>query len=109
MQLRPLARAGFGGALFGLAAYSAGSLANDLLTYSKLSAAALELAAADEALVETLGAPLGPGPWYNASLGFSHRGRVATCSFQLKGALRCRLCTGDNPWIRGFVKVEDTR
>lgn len=85
MSFGQLARAAFGGALFGVTAFASANLANDLITYRKLQARAMELASNDKELVDVLGEPLTPGPWYNGTIRFSHHNRVASCGFEVKG------------------------
>jgi hypothetical protein len=88
MLLRPVLRGAAGGLALGGFLYLVGDTASDLLTYRALHGAALELVAADEQLVGLVGAPYTTGAWYNATLGFSHRDRVAHCTFQLQGSRR---------------------
>ena len=47
---------------------------------------ALEKAADNAELSEQLGLPLKFGPWYNASIGLTHRDNMANCQFTLVGS-----------------------
>ena len=47
---------------------------------------ALEKATENAELSEQLGLPLNPGPWYNASIGLTHRDKMANCQFTLVGS-----------------------
>lgn len=47
---------------------------------------ALEKATKNAELSEQLGLPLTPGPWYNASIGLTHRDNMANCQFTLLGS-----------------------
>lgn len=47
---------------------------------------ALEKATDNTELSEQLGLPLTPGPWYNASIGMTHRENMANCQFTLVGS-----------------------
>jgi hypothetical protein len=84
----PLLRSAIGGVAFGGFLYLVGDTASDYLTYSRLRAAAVELADQDEELKQLVGLPYTTGFWYNSTLGFSHRDKVAHCTFQLQGSRR---------------------
>lgn len=45
----------------------------------------LDLAQKNSQLCELLGEPLTTGPWYNASLAFSHKAHIANCKFRVDG------------------------
>lgn len=47
---------------------------------------ALEKATENAELSEQLGLPLTPGPWYNASIGLTHRDNMANCQFTVVGS-----------------------
>eukprot|EP00878_Enallax_costatus_P018674 GHUV01019671.1.p1 GENE.GHUV01019671.1~~GHUV01019671.1.p1 ORF type:complete len:191 (+),score=61.01 GHUV01019671.1:2-574(+) len=66
--------------------YLAGDQASDMITYSKLHSQAMELVAKDDLIPQMIGAPYSSGAWYDATLAFSHRDKVAHCTFQLKGS-----------------------
>lgn len=85
---KPILQSAIGGVALGGFLYLVGDTASDYLTYSKLRAAALQLAEGDEELKQLLGQPYTTGYWYNSTLGFSHQDKVAHCSFQLLGSKR---------------------
>lgn len=82
--LLPLAK----GAVFGAAVYFAADTASDVYTFFAVRRAALARARASPDVAALLGEPLSPGPWYDGTLGFSHRDRVAHVTFQVAGAAR---------------------
>lgn len=84
----PLLRSAIGGVAFGGLLYLVGDTASDYLTFSRLRAAAVDLADQDEELKQLVGLPYTTGFWYNSTLGFSHREKVAHCTFQLQGSRR---------------------
>lgn len=47
---------------------------------------ALEKATANVELSEQLGLPLTSGPWYNASIGLTHRDNIANCQLTVIGS-----------------------
>lgn len=47
---------------------------------------ALKRATENAELSEQLGLPLKFGPWYNASIGLTHRDNMANCQFTLVGS-----------------------
>lgn len=47
---------------------------------------ALEKATANAELSEQLGLPLTSGPWYNASIGLTHRENIANCQLTVVGS-----------------------
>ena len=47
---------------------------------------ALEKATANAELSEHLGLPLTSGPWYNASIGLTHRDYIANCQLTVVGS-----------------------
>ena len=47
---------------------------------------AIDKATENAELSEQLGLPLTPGPWYNASIGLTHRDNMANCQFTLVGS-----------------------
>jgi hypothetical protein len=49
---------------------------------------ALEKANAHAQLQAVLGTPIGAGPWYNATVGLAHGGRIANCTLTLSGSQR---------------------
>jgi hypothetical protein len=77
-----------GGLAFGGFVYLVGDTASDYLTFTRLRAAALQLADQDDELKQLVGQPYTTGLWYNSTLGFSHRDQVAHCTFQLLGSQR---------------------
>jgi hypothetical protein len=79
-------RSALGGFVLGVTLYAGSDVANDLLTYRLLRSAARQLADEDQELLRQIGSPLGFGPWYNSSIGFTHRGHIAHCTFQLAGS-----------------------
>lgn len=74
------------GFVLGITLYAGGDVANDILAFQILRSQARELADEDEELLEQIGSPLKYGPWYNSSIGFTHRGGIAQCTFQLVGS-----------------------
>lgn len=50
-----------------------------------LASQGLKLAQKNDKLCELLGEPLTTGPWYNASLAFSHSAHIANCKFRVDG------------------------
>lgn len=83
-----VARSAVGGLAIGGFLYLVGDTASDYLTFSRLRAAALQLAEQDEEVTQLVGPPYTTGMWYNSTLGFSHRDKVAHCTFQLQGSRR---------------------
>ena len=77
-----------GGLALGGFLYLVGDTASDYLTFSSVRAAALQLAEQDAELKQLVGQPYTTGMWYNSTLGFSHRDKVAHCTFQLQGSQR---------------------
>jgi hypothetical protein len=82
------ARVALGGALLAGVVGLSADLANDVVTYSILKEQAVELAGKDESLCELIGEPFVTGPWYSSSIGFTHKGHIATSTFQLTGTKR---------------------
>jgi hypothetical protein len=76
------------GAAGGCLAYFAADTASDVYTFFAVRRAALERVAASADVAGLVGAPWAPGPWYNGTLGFSHRDRVAHVTFAVAGAAR---------------------
>lgn len=74
-----------GVALTGAFVYTAADVANDALTYFKLRALAMESAEGHLALGQRLGSSLTPGPWYDASVSFTHGGHIASTTFPVHG------------------------
>jgi hypothetical protein len=85
---KTVVRSTLGGVAFGGFLYLVGDTASDYLTFSRLRAAALELAGQNSELEQLVGQPYTTGLWYNSTLGFSHRDQVAHCTFQLQGSQR---------------------
>jgi hypothetical protein len=81
----PTLRAGLRGVLLGGVLYMAADTGSDLYVFSVLRHHALSLAAGDEQLAQLLGSPLTAGAWYDSTLAFSHRERVAHATVQLRG------------------------
>lgn len=79
-------KSAFKGALFGGVMYLAGDQASDMITYSKMHSQAMALVEQDEQIPQMIGNPYTSGAWYDATLAFSHRDKVAHCTFQLKGS-----------------------
>eukprot|EP00879_Flechtneria_rotunda_P022801 GHRR01024081.1.p1 GENE.GHRR01024081.1~~GHRR01024081.1.p1 ORF type:complete len:160 (-),score=20.24 GHRR01024081.1:1051-1530(-) len=86
MSARSNVRSGLGGLAFGAVLYIAGDTASDLITYNKLHGQAMQLVRLDRYLIQMVGEPYTNGAWYNATLAFSHRDKVAHCTFQLQGS-----------------------
>lgn len=59
---------------------------SDLIDSALEHRLALEKAAKNAELSEQLGLPLKFGPWYNASIGLTHRDNMANCQFTLVGS-----------------------
>ncbi|GBF99277.1 hypothetical protein Rsub_12037 [Raphidocelis subcapitata] len=76
------------GAIFGAALYFAADTASDVYTFFAVRRAALARARASPDVAALVGEPFSPGPWYDGTLGFSHRDRVAHATFQIAGAAR---------------------
>eukprot|EP00775_Hariotina_reticulata_P006480 gene6480-biopygen8274 len=85
-QARTVIASGVKGLMFGGMMYLTGDTVSDLLVYSKLHSQAMHLVLHDSQLADTIGQPYQSGPWYNATLAFSHRDKVAHCTFQVKGS-----------------------
>lgn len=86
--VKSVLRSTVGGIAFGGFLYLVGDTASDYLTFSRLRTAALELVQQDSELQQLVGTPYTTGFWYNSTLGFSHREKVAHCTFQLQGSRR---------------------
>jgi hypothetical protein len=76
------------GAVFGCILYFAADTASDIYTFCSVRRAALERVRASADVAALVGEPFRPAPWYDGALGFSHRDRVAHCTFQVVGAQR---------------------
>ncbi|KAL3146398.1 hypothetical protein ABBQ32_003080 [Trebouxia sp. C0010 RCD-2024] len=81
-KLRPAG----GLALVGLLGWTTADALNEALVYRECQRLALEKATKNAELSEQLGLPLTPGPWYNASIGLTHRDNMANCQFTLLGS-----------------------
>jgi hypothetical protein len=86
MSSKTYLRSALAGFVLGITLYAGGDVANDILAFQILRSQARELADNDEELLEQIGSPLKYGPWYNSSIGFTHRGGIAQCTFQLVGS-----------------------
>ena len=73
------------GAIGGCALYFAADTASDVYTFWTVRAAALERARAAPELAALVGEPFAPAPWYEGTLGFSHRDAVAHATFGVTG------------------------
>jgi len=76
------------GAVCGCALYFAADTASDIYTFCAVRRQALERVRASSDVAALIGEPFASGPWYNGTLGFSHRDRVAHCTFQVVGSAR---------------------
>jgi hypothetical protein len=85
---RTALRSGLKGLALGVFIYYTGDTLNDIYVYSVLHDMGVALANEDPEVASLIGAPFKSGAWYNATLGFSHRDKVAHMSFQLTGSQR---------------------
>jgi hypothetical protein len=86
--VKSVLRSTVAGIAFGGFLYLVGDTASDYLTFSRLRTAALDLVQQDSELQQLVGTPYTTGYWYNSTLGFSHKEKVAHCTFQLQGSRR---------------------
>nr|CAB3452903.1 unnamed protein product [Digitaria exilis] len=61
------------------------SAVNDLAIFNGCTTKAIEKAADNPKIVETIGVPILRGPWYEASLSVGHRRRSVSCTFPVSG------------------------
>ncbi|KAJ7558362.1 hypothetical protein O6H91_04G035900 [Diphasiastrum complanatum] len=71
--------------LLGATGVAAASALKNILIYHGCSSKAMERAAKDPRMKKLLGESIEKGFWYEASLGLSHEGRSASCSFPIYG------------------------
>lgn len=81
-----LVRPAVSGLLLGACLYTAHDVAGEYTTYVRLRDQGLQYAEQDEELAKQIGRPFEDGPWYNASIGITQSGHVATVTFPLKGS-----------------------
>jgi hypothetical protein len=86
MSGKAYVRSAMAGFVLGVTLYAGGDVVNDILTFQILRSQASALANDDEELLEQIGSPLKHGPWYNSTIGFTHKGGIAQCTFQLLGS-----------------------
>ncbi|KAG2427295.1 hypothetical protein HXX76_012491 [Chlamydomonas incerta] len=85
-QVKPLLKTAAAGALLGISVYVGADVLGEYTTYTALRDEGLKYAAQDSALVAQIGQPFQDGPWYNASIGFTQSGHIASVTFPLKGS-----------------------
>ncbi|GMH46078.1 hypothetical protein BSKO_14042 [Bryopsis sp. KO-2023] len=85
-RIRELLWRSGGAGLLGLTVWQLADAVTDTLVFRQCRKQGLRLAKENAELCELLGAPLSAGPWYNASLAFSHDGFLANCMFRVDGA-----------------------
>nr|CAB3456600.1 unnamed protein product [Digitaria exilis] len=71
---------------------------NDLAIFNGCTTKAIEKAADNPKVVETIGVPILRGPWYEASLSVGHQRRSVSCTFPVSG-----------PHGSGSFQIEATR